>query len=720
MFESRTRRGAAPRLAAVALTLVSTAAFAAPADERRPTARLAYPQTRTVEQIDDYHGTPVADPYRWLEDLDSPDTKAWVEAENRVTFGFLKDIPARARLVARLTALWDYPREGPLFCEGGRYFFTRNDGLQNQSVLYTQESLESAPRVLLDPNTLSVDGSVALSSLAVSRDGRWLAWSASESGSDWQTWRVRDVRTAEDLPDAVRWSKFSEAAWSADNAGFYYSRYDEPRAGEVFEGVNDFQRVYYHRVGTPQAEDVLVYERPDHKEWGFEAKVSDDGRWLILNVWQGTDRRNRVFYRDLQDERGRVVELLHDFDAGYVFTGNDGQVFWFKTDLDAPRGRLVAVDTANPAREHWREIIPQGRDVLQSVTVLNRQFVALCLQDAHSIVRRYALDGTPLGEVPLPGLGSASGFAGHSDDTETFFAFTSFLTPTEIHRLDLAAGASSLLRAPEFDFDFDAYETRQVFYTSRDGTRIPMFLVHRRDLALDGANPTLLHGYGGFSIAMTPYFSAANLAWLELGGVFAMPNLRGGGEFGEEWHEAGMLDRKQNVFDDFIAAAEWLIAGGYTSPAKLAISGGSNGGLLVGACLAQRPDLFGAALPAVGVMDMLRFHRFTIGWAWVSDYGDSGDPVQFRTLYAYSPYHNLKPGTCYPPTLVTTADHDDRVVPGHSFKFAARLQAVQACDNPVLIRVETRAGHGAGKPTTKQIAEAADEYAFLAKVLNLE
>lgn len=700
--------------------LAAAAGPAGSAGKGSPGAGPEYPATRTIDQVDDHHGTPVADPYRWLEDADSPRTADWVAAQNRATFAFLESIPARATLRARLTALWNHPRPGAPFRAGDRWFSTRNDGPQSQTVLCVQEDLRAEPRVLLDPDALSTDGTVAVTGLVVSRDGRWLAWSASESGSDWQTWRVRDVRTGEDLPDIVRWSRFSGAAWSQDGAGFYYSRYGEPAAGQARAQANRGQQVWHHRIGTPQADDTLVYGRPDRPEWGFEAQISDDGRWLVLHVGEGTDRRNRVFIRDLMNSAAPVVELLDAFDAGYEFVGSDGGVFWFLTDLDAPRGRLIAVDTARPAREQWREIVPEGPDVLRSVKVLNRQFVAQYLRDAHDAVRRFTLAGEPLGEVTLPGPGSVSGFAGRPGDSETFFVFASFLNPPEVHRLDLVTGRTSLHQAATCDFDFDRYETRQVFFASRDGTRIPMFLVHRRDLRRDGGNPTLLYGYGGFNAAMTPFFSADRLAWLELGGVFALPNLRGGGEYGETWHRAGMLDRKQNVFDDFIAAAEWLIAEGYTSPPKLAIAGASNGGLLVGTCLVQRPDLFGAALPAAGVMDMLRFHLFTTGSAWVPEYGSPENPEQFRALRAYSPYHNLQPGTCYPPTLVTAADHDDRVVPGHSYKFAARLQAVQACANPVLIRVETRAGHGAGRPTARQIDEAADRYAFLVRALGME
>jgi prolyl oligopeptidase len=670
--------------------------------------------------VDDYHGVRVADPYRWLEDPDSPESRAWIDAENALTFAFLESIPERPRIERRLTRLWDYEKYGVPFKEGGRYFLFKNDGLQNQAVLYTLDALDAEPRPLLDPNTLSPDGTIALSALDISDDGRLMAYGLSASGSDWQEWRVRDIDTREDLEDHLLWVKFSGASWTHDNAGFFYSRYDEPDPGSMLEDANYYQKLFYHRIGTLQDEDVLIYERPDEKEWGFDGTVTDDGRYVIISVWQGTERRNRVYYRELTPQgRGPVVELLNDFDASYSFVDNDGPLFWFRTDLDAPRGRLIAIDITNPAREHWREIIPEASETLESVSAVGDRFFASYLRDAHSVVKVYRLDGAFEREVALPGLGTVGGFGGRRTDPETFYAFTSFTRPTTIYRYDIASGESTLFRAPEVPFDPDQYETRQVFYTSRDGTRVPMFISHRAGLPLDGTNPTVLYGYGGFNIPVTPAFSPGNLAWMEMGGVFAVANLRGGGEYGEAWHEGGMKLQKQNVFDDFICAAEWLIANRYTATPKLAIHGGSNGGLLVGACMTRRPDLFGAALPAVGVMDMLRFHKFTIGWGWVSDYGTPDDPEEFKAIYAYSPLHNIKPGTAYPPTLITTADHDDRVVPAHSFKFAAELQRAQAGPAPILIRIETKAGHGAGKPTTKQIEEVADRWAFLVRVLGI-
>jgi prolyl oligopeptidase len=688
---------------------------------------ISYPPTRKGDVVDDYHGTQVPDPYRWLEDVDAPETVAWVAAQNRVTLGYLAQIPERERIRHRLTALWDYPKYGAPFKKGGRYFFFRNSGLQNQAVLYTQATLTAEPEELLDPNTLSADGTVALSTRALSEDGRLLLYSTSGSGSDWQEFRVRDVATRRDRPDHLKWIKFSGAAWTHGGAGFFYSRYPEPApGGDPLLAVNRDQKVYYHRLGTDQTADRLIYERPDQPDWGFAADVSADGRYLVFAVWLGTDRRNRVYYQDLGDPKhprldGPVVRLLDEFDAGYEFVGNDGPVFYFATDLNAAKKRVIAVDTRRPERAAWREVIPQGDDVLEGVQIIHDTFVARYLHDAHSRLRLVALDGRPVGtgDLPLPGLGSIVQLSGERHDSEMFYAFTSFLYPTTIFRHDFTTGQTSVFKAPEIAFNPSGYETVQVFYRSKDGTRVPMFLTAKKGLRRDGANPTYLYGYGGFNVNMTPAFSIGVLVWLEMGGIYAQPVLRGGAEYGEEWHQAGMLGRKQNVFDDFIAAAEYLIAEGYTAPAKLAIGGGSNGGLLVGAAMTQRPELFGAALPAVGVMDMLRFHKFTIGWAWVTEYGSADSAGHFPFLYAYSPLHHLRAGTRYPATLVTTADHDDRVVPGHSFKFAAALQAAQGGPAPVLIRIETKAGHGAGKPTAKIIEEQTDRWAFLVRNLQM-
>lgn len=678
---------------------------------------LVYPPTSRVDQVDDYHGTQVVDMYRWLEDPDSEKTKAWVEAQNQVTFGYLSEIPVREQIKQRLTQLWDYEKFGIPFQEGDRYFYFKNDGLQNQSVLLTLTSLDAEPRVLLDPNTLSEDGTVALSGLSISEDGKLLAYGLSTSGSDWQEWKVRDVETGVDLPDQLKWIKFSGASWAQDSRGFFYSRYDEPNEATKLEDVNYFQKLYYHQLGKSQSEDVLIYERPDQKEWGFNGGVTEDGHYLIISVWRGTDPKNLVFYKDLTEPTAQVVELISEFEANFSFIDNDGSVFWLTTDLDAPRSRVIAIDTTNPSRDQWQEIIPQAAETLEGVGLLNNKFIASYLKDAHTQIKIFNLNGSFSREVALPEIGSAGGFGGKRYDTETFYSFTSFTTPATIYRYDMISGESSVFRQPQVDFNSADYETKQVFYTSKDGTQVPMFISYKKGIQLNGNNSTYLYGYGGFGISLTPSFSVGVLVWMEMGGVYAVPNLRGGGEYGEEWHQAGTKLNKQNVFDDFIAAAEWLIANGYTSPAKLAISGGSNGGLLVGACMTQRPDLFGAALPAVGVMDMLRFHKFTIGWAWTSDYGSPDNPEEFKALYRYSPLHNLKPGTSYPATIITTADHDDRVVPAHSFKFAAALQAAHTGAAPVLIRIETKAGHGAGKPTTKIIEEIADRWAFLMRAL---
>ncbi|HXT39618.1 MAG TPA: prolyl oligopeptidase family serine peptidase [Candidatus Angelobacter sp.] len=684
------------------------------------TARLTYPATRKTNVVDDYHGVKVADPYRWLEDDNSPETRAWVEAENKVTFGYLQTIPELPDIKARLTKLWNYERYGVPFRQGGRYFFSKNNGLQNQSVLYTMATLDAEPSVLLDPNTLSADGTVALKGYDITEDGNLMAYALSTAGSDWEEIRVRDVRTARDLPDLTRWVKFSGISWTKDGKGYFYSRYDEPTEETKLTKANYFHKLYYHRLGAPQSEDKLVYQRSDHKDWNFNGSVTDDGHYLVITASEGTDPKNRVLYQDLQRPDSPVVELLMDFDADYTFIDNDGPRFWFRTDLNAPRHRVIAIDVTHPERANWKEIIPEAKETLGSVGTLNDRFVCVYLKDAHSEVKIFGLDGALVRGLALPGIGSVGGFAGKRSDTETFYSFTSFTVPGTIFRYDVKSGANTVFREPKVAFNPGDYETRQIFYASKDGTRVPMFITHKKGLKLNGKNPTLLYGYGGFDISLTPGFSVANLVWMEMGGVYAVPNLRGGGEYGEEWHQAGMKSRKQNVFDDFIAAAEWLIANKYTRPDKLAISGGSNGGLLVGACETQRPELFGAALPAVGVMDMLRFQKFTIGWAWTSDYGSSDNAEEFKALHAYSPLHHIKPGTRYPATLITTADHDDRVVPAHSFKYAATLQAAQAGTAPILIRIETRAGHGAGKPTTKIIEETAQRWAFLLRELKIK
>ncbi|HEX6747376.1 MAG TPA: prolyl oligopeptidase family serine peptidase [Longimicrobium sp.] len=685
--------------------------------------RPAYPTTRTVEQADDYHGTRVADPYRWLEDTDAPETRAWITAQNALTEQYLAAIPERARIQARLTELWNFPRWGSPARRSGRYFYFKNTGLQNQSVLYVAPSPRGEPRVLLDPNTLRADGTEALTTAQYTDDGRLLGYGVASGGSDWQEFRVREVDTGRDLPDRLRWIKFSDMAWTKDGRGFFYARYPEPSGNALTAAVHD-QKLYYHRIGEPQERDVLVYQRSDEPDFIYYPRVTEDGRYLEISVSKGSDRRNRIYVMDLGDParprvQGQMVRMLDAFDAGYTPLGNDGPVFYFATDNAAPRGRVVAVDLRDPAPARWRTIVPEGPDAIVGSRRVNGKFVLSTLHDVAAKLRVYNADGTSAGEVPLPGPGAVSGLQGRSGDRELFFTFASFLSPATVYRYDFATRRAEPVWPVRTGFDASRYVTEQVFYTSRDGARIPMFITHRRGMAMDGNNPTLLYGYGGFNSAVLPAYSSAVAVWLEMGGVYASANLRGGNEYGEAWHQAGMLANKQNVFDDFIAAGEYLVAQKYTSPSKLAISGGSNGGLLVGTVLNQRPDLFGGALPAVGVMDMLRFNKFTIGWAWVSDYGSPQDPAQFRTLYAYSPLHNIRAGTRFPATLITTGDHDDRVVPGHSFKYAAAMQAAQAGDAPVLIRIETRAGHGAGKPTAMQIEEAADRWAFLVRALGM-
>jgi prolyl oligopeptidase len=707
-------------LACLALMISMPIANAADTNSADASSKAAfdYPQPRRGEQVDDYHGTKVADPYRWLEDVDSEETVAWVKAENKLTNSFLDKIPARETIRKRLTALWDYPKYGIPAMRGDRYFFTKNDGLQNQAVLYWSTGLEGEPKVLLDPNTLSADGTTALTDAEVSDDGSLLAYGLAKAGSDWQEFRVREVATGTDLPDELKWIKSSGASWTPDNKGFYYSRYDEPKEATKYLDANYYHKLFYHKLGTPQSDDKLIYERKDEKEWAFNGNVTEDGEFLIISVRKGTEPKNAIFYKRLDKPDAPIVELLKDFDARYSFVENDGNVFWIRTELDAPRGRIVAIDVEKPERANWKVVVPQSDDVLGGADVIADKFFLSYLHDAHSLIKIYDTHGKFERDLALPGIGSAS-ISGRRRDKIAFYSFTSFTAQPTIYRYDPASAKSTLYRQPKVDFDSANYETKQVFYTSKDGTRIPMFISSKRGLKLDGNNPTLLYGYGGFNISLTPAFSVVNLAWMEMGGVYAVPNLRGGGEYGREWHDAGIKLKKQNVFDDFIAAAQYLTDNKYTSTPKLAISGRSNGGLLVGACLTQRPDLFGATLPGVGVMDMLRFHKFTVGWGWVSDYGSADNTEDFPALRAYSPLHNIKPGTKYPPTLITTADHDDRVVPGHSFKFAATLQAAQAGPAPVLIRIETQAGHGAGKPTTKLIDDAADQLAFLVKTLDM-
>jgi prolyl oligopeptidase len=683
---------------------------------------LKYPDTRREDRVETIHGTTVHDPYRWLEDdvRKNPEVRAWVDAQNKVTNAFLDGIPQRKAIEKRITDLWNYERYTAPSKVGGRYFFRKNDGLQNQSVLYVMDKIDGEPRVLIDPNGWSKDGTVALAQTSVSQDGRYLAYAQSEAGSDWETWKVLNVDTGKQLADEVKWVKFSSASWTADNKGFFYSRYDEPKAGEKFQSVNLNQKVFYHRIGTPQADDVLVYKRPDHPDWGFQAAATDDGRYLVITTWQGTDDRYRITYRDLSEPLAMPVDLIDNFENDYTFIDNDGPLFYFRTDLKAPNGRVIAIDVRKPDKEHWKEIIPEAKEKLEAASLVGNLLVVSYLKDAHTQVKMFSPEGAFVRELELPGIGTASGFGGRRIDTETFYLFSSYATPPSIYRYDLVTGKTTLQRSAKVKFTPGDYEVRQVFTKSKDGTKVPIFITMKKGTKLDGTNPTLLYGYGGFNIPLTPAFSVSIAAWLDMGGVYAVANLRGGGEYGKEWHKAGTKDKKQNVFDDFIAAGEYLVKEKYTSTEKLAIKGGSNGGLLIGAVMTQRPDLFGACLPHVGVMDMLRFHKFTAGRFWVDDYGSPDDEKDFPALFKYSPYHHLKPGVKYPPTMVITADTDDRVVPGHSFKFAAQLQYCQAGNAPVLARIETRAGHGAGKPTTKLIEELADEYSFLLKTLKMD
>jgi prolyl oligopeptidase len=705
-------------LALAMLLAVSALAVAVPPGPSGE-LRLRYPKAPRSGQVDDYHGNAVPDPFRPLEATDAPATRRWIQEENRLTESFLARVPERGEIRRRLLELWDFERLSPPVREGGRLFYTRNDGLSNQPRLYVGGEGDAGARLLLDPNTLSADGTVAMGSWSVSRDGLRLAYSTTDGGSDWTEWHVRDVASGRDLADRIRWVKFSRVAWGQGGAGFYYSRYAEPPAGKERAAVSRNQRLYYHRLGDPQSDDRLIYARPEAPDLGFEPIVSDDGRYLVIQAWRGADRRNRLYYMDLDAAEPKVARLLDSFDALYEFLGNDGPVFFLRTDRDAPRGKIVSVDVdlAAEGKPALRTLVPESDLPIEAASFVGCRFAVTVMEDATHRVRLFARDGAFEREVELPGLGSLAGFSGHSTDPDTFYSFTSFTRPPEVFRYDFGSGRSQTFHRPKPVFDASAFETSQFLVPSRDGTKVPLFVVHRKGLVLDGSHPVLLYGYGGFNVALTPSYSAATVAWLERGGVYAQACVRGGSEYGEEWHRAGMLERKQNSFDDFAAAAEWLVRKGYGAPRRLAIQGASNGGLLVGAVLNQRPELFGAAVVGVGVLDMLRYHKFTIGWAWIPEYGSSDDPVQAKWLEAYSPLHNIRAGASYPAVLVTTGDHDDRVVPGHSFKYAAALQEAQGGDAPVLIRVDVRAGHGAGKPVGKQLDEAADVLTFLTEAL---
>ncbi len=681
----------------------------------------AYPLAARGAQVDTYHGTTVEDPYRWLERVEDSQTRQWVRAENALAQPYLEAIPAREAIKQRLTQLWNYERYDIPVQRGGRYFYGRNDGLQNQSVLYVADSLQAQPRVLLDPNTLSKDATIALGEVVPSPDGKVLAYSLSDGGTDWRTWHFRDVATGTDLPDVLRFIKFALVSWTADSRSVYYARYPLRADGSGDDGKQ--REVYWHKMGTAQETDERVFKVVDHPTRNPYVSVTDDGRYLILGLYDGS-QSSGIYYRTLGPDgapSGEVVRLFDTFEAAYEFVAEIDDTLYVRTTAEAPNAQLIAVPATSAERKTWRVMLPQSADAMIETSIVGGRIFAQYLQDAHSVVRATDLNGKALYEVKLPGFGQASGFYGDVKDNETFFTYTDFLTPQSVSRLDVATGEITLFRAPKLAVDTSAYGTQQVFYRSKDGTRVPMFIASKRNLVKDGQTPVMLYGYGGFNLAQQPSFSVPVLVWLEMGGAFAVANLRGGSEYGEAWHSAGTKLQKQNVFDDFIAAAQWLIDEKYTSTPKLAIRGRSNGGLLVGAALTQRPDLFGAALPAVGVLDMLRYHTPSANARqWSSDYGLSENEAEFRAMYAYSPVQNVRPGTCYPPTLVTTADRDDRVVPWHSYKFAAQLQRAQGCSNPVLLRVETRAGHGAGKPVWMQIEDFADQWAFLVKTLHME
>jgi len=676
---------------------------------QKEAAKLTYPVTKKVDQVDDYFGTKVADPYRWLEDDNAEEVKAWVQAQNAVTFGYLDTIPFRPKIKERLTEIFNYPRYSSPFRAGEYYFFYKNDGLQNQSVYYIQKGLDGTPEVFLDPNQLSPDGTVRIGIVGVSTDDRYVALSRGEAGSDWTELRVMEIATKQELPDRVQWVKFSGAAWKGN--GFFYSGYDKPAPGEELKGKNEFMKIFYHTLGDPQEKDSIVYEDKEHPLRTYGAGTTEDEKYLFIILSEGTSG-SEVCIRDLTKKDAKFDLLVKGFAYDSApFEVIDGKVLVY-TNVDAPNYRVVLIDPKNPAKENWQTVIPEKPEVLSGAGTAGGYLFTNYLKDANSKIFQHMLDGSLIREIGLPALGSAGGFGGKREEKTLFYTFTSFTYPPTIYKFDPATGASEVFRTSEVKFNPADYETKQIFYASKDGTKVPMFIVHKKGLILDGKNPTFLTAYGGFNISETPGFSAANIILLENGGVYAKPNLRGGGEYGEVWHKAGMLEKKQNVFDDFIAAAEYLIKEKYTSKERLAIAGGSNGGLLVGAVMTQRPELFRVAFPAVGVMDMLRYHKFTIGWAWAVEYGSSDNAKDFPYLYAYSPLHNFKDGACYPATMVTTADHDDRVVPAHSFKFAATLQEKQACATPVVIRIETRSGHGSSN-LTKAIEDLTDQWSFM-------
>ena len=699
---------------ALSFLLAAGTAFAA------APARLSYPPAVRGDVVDEYHGVQVPDPYRWMEDIDSPQTRAWVEAEAKQSSDYLAAIPGRDRIAARMRRIWNFERWSAPEKHGKWWIYSHNDGLQSQAVLFATDNLKAKGRVLLDPNTLSRDGTVSLRDSAVSDDGRYFAYALSEAGSDWQVWRVRDIASGQDLPDQLRWSKAGGGSWRKDGSGFYYTVYDAPKEGELLKAANQYEKLYFHKLGTPQSADTLVYTRSDDPDWFVGGQVTDDGHYLVISANYGDQVQNTLLVQDLSVADGKIVEVIPKPAAQYSVIGNIGTVLYVLTDDNAPRYRVVAIDLDDPAPEKWRTVVAEGKDTLDQASLVGGQIAAQYLQDAHSAVRRYSPEGKLLGEVKLPGLGTASGFAGRIEDADTYYSYSSYTTPASVYRLDLKSGKSALWRAPKLaGFKPAEFESRQVFYASKDGTQVPMIVTARKGVKQDGSNPTILYGYGGFNISVQPAFSPAIATWIQMGGVYAVANMRGGGEYGRAWHEAGMKTHKQNVFDDFIGGAEYLIAQNWTSPKRLAVYGRSNGGLLIGAVTEQRPDLFAAVVPQVGVMDMLRFRDFTVGKGWESDYGSVDNADEFHALLAYSPYHNVKAGVNYPPMLILTGDHDDRVYPAHSFKFAAAMQHADADGNPILIRIDLRAGHGSGKPTGKLIEEFADIYAFVLNAMGL-
>jgi prolyl oligopeptidase len=671
--------------------------------------KITYPVTAKTDQTDTYFGTVVADPYRWLEYDTAANTKAWVEEQNKVTFGYLEKIPYRDKIKKRLQENYNYPKYSSPYRAGEYYFFEKNDGLQNQSVIYFQKGISGEPKVFLDPNRLSNDGTVTITPIGISKNKKYMAYALNRSGSDWQEIRIIEIATQKELGDKLEWVKSSGAAWKDD--GFFYSRYDKPAAGRELSTKNEYHKIYYHRLGDAQEKDQLIYEDKNSPLLYFGAQTTEDEKFLIIYVAQGTDG-TELYCRNLEKGQKDFTLLIKGFDDNATILNNDGEKLLMQTDAGAPNQRIVLIDPQHPDRKNWKDIVPEQKELLEAASTGGGKIFASYLKDATTRVYQYNYQGKTEHEIILPALGTAKDFGGNYDDKFVFYNFTSFTYPSSIYKYEIATGKSEVFRKSEVKFNPEDFETKQVFYPSKDGTLIPMFLVYKKGLKPDGNNPTLLYGYGGFNVSLTPTFSVSRIYLLENGGVFAMANLRGGGEYGEKWHEAGKLLKKQNVFDDFIAAAEYLIKEKYTSPARLAIQGGSNGGLLVGACMTQRPELFKVAFPQVGVLDMLRYHKFTIGWGWAVEYGSSDSAACFPYLYKYSPLHNIN-GQSYPATMVTTGDHDDRVVPAHSFKFAATLQEKNKGANPTLIRIETKAGHGAGKPVSKFIEEQADTWAFM-------